>query len=275
MKTFISVAIMFMFIYCLNGIAYSVDTNIDTGKSRKDTKERSINQRKAQEGSQGVEIKLSLDAVFFPVLTNLEKTHPELKSCKIISKPRKPADFGLSAETSPGVYDTIMAQVLNTSAQSNAMAPKSVERYKNCLVMYGAIIGQAHERMARLITNEQVGYEDLKELSRIIIEQTLLDGLQGQIKQSYEILKDAGNCRFNGSLTNIQCGVAQIDLAANRLMFGNVEWYGQRFGGYSGEYRVSQSSKKAKEIVMSHKKAWEIAKSGKQAVSPTKFMPQH
>lgn len=225
-----------------------------------------MQQRKSIEQDKGIEVKLSLDAVFLPIIAEMEKYNKAFAACKIVSKPKQPADFGISSAIGDGTYDVIKGQVLEQQAKSNAIAPEGLLRYRNCMAFYGAVIAQAHRRLTDMLPGEPVGFEELKDLGKISIEQVLYTGFSGQIKSIYEaIVVDKTPCRFNNALYSFRCGNTLIDLNNQSLIFGNIEWYGGKFGGYTGEYKVSQASKKAKEIIQSQKKAWELAKSGKLA----------
>lgn len=271
MRVLIAIA---LFILLTSSNAFSVNPSVETGKDKKATKDRTMQQKKAVEQDRAIEVKLSLDAVFIPVLREFEKTHSIFKKCRIISQPKQPRDFGITTEAEGGLYDAVRGQLFEQQAKSSAIAPPGLHRYRNCMAFYGAVIAEAHKELAKIIPNDSVSFTDLKELAKISVEMVLYDGLKGDIKEMYDaVVNDKTPCRFNNSLHSYRCGITLLDIGRQKLTLGDVELYGNKFFGIQGEYKVSQSSKKAKEMVLAQKQQWEKTKSGKQAVSPANFLP--
>lgn len=138
-------------------------------------------------------------------------------------------------------------------------------------------------------------------------EKALKKALQGfeepRLKEIIgRIMGDKTPCQFDRDLENIKCGSSLIILRTKpQLHFENIPWYGEGFAGYQGTFRISSAwsyagalerlkattkfSKFAEEVsnyaeelesrgdsvdaVLLRKKAWEVAKSGKQVASPS------
>jgi len=253
---------------------FAIDTSVDTGKSKKTEREKSLQQKKTTEQDKAVEIKLNIDSVFLPILTDIEKKDKAFKKCSILSHPKLPADFGITSAVGEGVYDTIKGQILEQQAKSNALAPDEIMRYRNCMALYGAVVAQSHVNLMEMLGAGSIGLEDLQALAKIAVEKTLRHGFTGNVKKLTDLaVRDKTPCRFNQSLDHYKCGITTVDLSSQKLYIGDLEFYGEKFAGYVGEYKVSQSSKHAKEQVLAQKQAWEKSKSGKQAVSPSKLIP--
>ncbi|MDA8338366.1 MAG: hypothetical protein M0Z70_03575 [Nitrospiraceae bacterium] len=253
-----------------------------------------------------------------------------IQECKIASNPKLPRDFGLSAELRPGVIDTIKADYLSKAAQSNSyikdnvglMGEIAVQAYRNCLAAYGATIAQAYLNLTAdlndlkasvskdengNITVRGMGYDDFIILADAALQKALKDITNSTIKRTYErATQDNSPCQFDRSIENIKCGSSLIILGTKpQLFISGVQWYGERFAGYQGAYKVSkswsyqdaieklkstskyskwasevskyaeelESQGKTREATLVRKKAWELAKSGKQSVSPAKLIP--
>lgn len=253
-----------------------------------------------------------------------------LQGCKVASNPQLPRDFGLSAEYRPGVIDMIRADYLTKAAQSNnyikdivgLMKEIEVLSYRNCLAHYGATIAQAYLYLTSDLNDLKIsvskdengniavkgmGYDDFIILADSALQKALHGITNSTIKRTYDrATQDNSPCQFDRSIENIKCGSSLIILGAKpQLYVSGVQWYGDRFAGYQGAYKVSklwsyqdaieklkstskyskfahevskyaeelESQGKTKEATLVKKKAWELAKSGKQAVSPSKLMP--
>ena len=162
-----------------------------------------------------------------------------------------------------------------------------------------------------IITN--AGYADVVSIAKAAFRKALMDTPAKGIFNDRRIdeiremsFKDETPCRFAGTPEKIQCGSTTITISTKpTVMVLGIEWFGQSFAGYKATYKVSkawsyqdaierlkstskyskfahevskyaeelESQGKTKEATYVKKKAFEIAKSGKQAVSPAKFLP--
>ena len=275
----------------------------------------------------GADVTLPLEAVFLDRIAELENSTEPFRSCRITTNPKLSRDFGLSAEIRPGVIDTIKADYLSKAAQSNSYIrdiadEPSLRQYRNCLAIYGATIAQVYLNLTAdlndlkasvskdengNITVRGMGYDDFIILADAALQKALKDITNSTIKRTYErATQDNSPCQFDRSIENIKCGSSLIILGTKpQLFISGVQWYGERFAGYQGAYKVSkswsyqdaieklkstskyskwasevskyaeelESQGKTREATLVRKKAWELAKSGKQVVSPSKLMP--
>lgn len=155
-----------------------------------------------------------------------------------------------------------------------------------------------------------MGYDDFVMLADGALNRAIQNGITNQTitRMHDRAIADTSHCQFERSIENIKCGSTLITISTKpTLIISGVTWYGDKFAGYQGVYKVSrswsyqdaieklksvskyskmahevskfaeemESKGRSKEAALVRKKAWELAKSGKQVVSPTKFMPQH
>ncbi|MBI5749670.1 MAG: hypothetical protein HZA00_11160 [Nitrospinae bacterium] len=261
--------------------SYALDSSVDTSKQKKTDKEKTLQQKKTLEGGEVSEVSIDLYTLYLPTLLELEKSDERFRECKIISKPKLLKDFNLTSEIRPGIYDTIKAQILKDAGESNSPVSQftddnSIRLYRDCLALYGAIIGQASKLLKEDIgkINSTIGKEDIQTLSDISIQK--ISGFDDTISQLYlSIIRDDTPCVFNGSPNNIMCGNSMIVISSKpTLSLNQTEIYGTKFFGYSGTIKISESSKKTKESVQTIKKNFTETKEAKQSISPSKFLPQ-
>ena len=279
------------------------------------------------------DIVLSLETIFIDKIAEFESTNTSentklFKTCKIITQPKLAKDFGLTAEVRSGVIDVIKADYLSKAAMSNSYIKnitneQALKDYRNCLTAYGAIIAQAFinltEDLADLkiavskdrdgnISVNGLGYDDFILLANAALDKAIQTDITNQtIKRiSERALNDNNFCQFDRSVENIKCGSSLIILGTKpQLYISGIHWFGERFGGYQGSYKVSkawsyqdaiekmkttskyskfasevsrfaedlESQGKTKEAMLVRKKAFELMKSNKQAVSPAKLLP--
>jgi len=275
----------------------------------------------------GADVTLPLEAVFLDRIAILESNTEPFSACKIATSPRLGRDFGLSAEIRTGVIDSVKADFLSKAAQSNSYISEladepGIRSYRDCLAEYGSIVAQAYLYLTQDINDlkasvtkdkggnievKGIGYDDFIILADSALQRAL-QGLKNEtIKHTYDrTISDKRPCRFDRSLENIQCGASLVILGTKpQLFISGIQWYGERFAGYQGSYKLSKSwsyqdaieklrstakyskwasevSKfaeeletqgKTKEATLVRKKAFEVAKSGKHAVSPSKLIP--
>jgi hypothetical protein len=217
----------------------------------------------SSQGSKGNTLDLSLDlqSLFSESIVRLEQSgHPFFSSKRILSNPKLPADFGLTAIIKPGVIDSIRAKAMGEMAASGASVSsmgdeEMMRRYKNDLASYGAVVGQAYlylqEDLANLATGKKdkkgavaissIGYLDLLDLADAALvraSEGITDTRTSRLLD--RIQRDGTPCRFAGSTNEIQCGGVLVGLGARpELTAYGVPMYGKAFAGYTGSYKVS------------------------------------
>ncbi|MEW6740964.1 MAG: hypothetical protein AB1325_13815 [Nitrospirota bacterium] len=339
----------------------ALDTSVDTGKTQKTDKEQSQSIKKSKEEKEtegkkkskttttgkdltdseaikaigqamrqsGSSVTLPLEAVFLDRIAEMEKDTELFARCKIATNPKLGRDFGLSGETHPGVINVVRAENLTAAAKANSYLTsipfadeRSIRRYRNCLVEYGAIIAQAYLYLTADLNDLKVsvskdqdgninvkgmGYDDFIILADSALQKALRGITNQTIKRTYDrATNDTSPCQFDRSIENIKCGSSLMVLGGKpQLYISGIQWYGERFAGYQGSYKVSkswsyqdaieklkstskyskwasevakyaeelESQGKTKEATLVRKKAFELAKSGKQAVSPSRLIP--
>lgn len=272
--------------------------------------------------SKGADVALDLQAVFLDRITELENNTEPFMSCKIATYPKLPRDFKINAEVRPGVIDVYKADFYRQAGETNAAVAgigdeAEIRAYRNCLVSYGAIIAQAYLNLTGDLTSlkaagekdkedntiiKGIGYDDFVMLSESALQKAVQTIENKTIKRTLDrVVNDNTPCRFEKGRELIQCGASQIHLSAKPvLIVSSVMWYGDKFGGFSGSYKVSkgwslsnaleklkstskyaklandtsvyaeelESNGKTKEAVEARKEVWEVAKSGKVSFSP-------
>lgn len=232
----------------------------------------------------GLDISLSLGNVFRGSLAILEKFEPTLRA-ELLTTPKQPADFGLSAEISPGVIDSIKQEWLNKAATSNILfssisEDKKIRDYRDNLALYGIIIGQAYLNLTRDLATlntgvdkdgegniviNKIGYEDLLTLADGALLQAVSKITNKRLKRLLESIKaDKRPCRFGGSISTIQCGSSTITIGGQPglIALGLTIFSSEQFAGFTGNYKVSSgwSYNQAMEDLKSTAKYSKIAK---------------
>jgi hypothetical protein len=207
-----------------------------------------------------------------------------------------------------------LAKAAQSNSGLKAIADeKAIINYKNCLAYYGALIGQAYLYLSADVNAgkgsiKSMGYDEFMTLADDALIRALSGITNATIKGLYDrAVNDKQPCQFDKSLENIKCGASVIAIGGSpQLTVSGIKMYGGGFAGYQGTFKVSKSwsyttaleslktnSKYAKfaedvsnyteelesqgrsrEAVLVRKKAVDLAKSGKQAVSPSKLLPQ-
>lgn len=341
------------FILTLSLNAYAVDTSVDSSKQKKIDKEKSQSIKKQKEkkeskgektsktigkgldkqtqeaikqigqtmNSRGVDITLPLETLFLNRLAKYEKDTKPFSTCKVISNPKLPVDFGLTAEIRPGVIDTIKADYISKAVQNRVYISQladedSIRQYRNCLSLYGAVIGQAYLYLTSDITEVEaevskdekdniivsgLNYSDFILLANAALTKSIASIEDPLVKEMYQnTISNTSPCQFDNAIENIKCGNSLIILQTKpSLLVAGIKTYGDSFSGFTGTFKVSrgwsysdaieklkstsayskfadevskyteelESQGNSKEATFVKKKAWELAKSGKQAVS--------
>ncbi len=251
-----------LILFAIASPAYAVDLSVEQNKTRTIEKDKSLSTRDSLEmrkssGNKqtettasgtdhqsqeilkqmgqrmqhsGLDISLSLENLFLEGLAMLESSNSTL-CAMLLTHPKQPADFGLSAEIRPGVIDSIKQEWLNKASASNSLIStitndKKIRRYRDNLALYGIIIGQAYLNLTRdlaelgtevtkdqegNITLNNLGYDDLLALADGALLQAVTQITNKRLKRLLKaIINDKTPCRFGGAETTIQCGSATI-----------------------------------------------------------------
>ncbi|MFZ6007204.1 MAG: hypothetical protein ACOYU2_06065 [Nitrospirota bacterium] len=276
----------------------------------------------------GADVTLPLEAVFLDRIAQLEKDTEPFRTCKVATAPKLGRDFGLTGETHPGVINVVRSENLEAAAKANSYITsipfadeQAIKAYRYCLASYGAVIAQAYLYLTADLNDLKVsvskdesgnisvkgiGYDDFIILADSALQKALQGVTNSTIKRIYDrALNDNSPCQFDRSIENIKCGSSLVILGAKpQLYISGIQWYGERFAGYQGSYKVSkswsyqdaieklkstskyskwasevskyaeelESQGRAKEATLVRKKAFELAKSGKQAISPNHLL---
>ncbi|WP_306534055.1 hypothetical protein [Geobacter sp.] len=205
--------------------------------------------------SSSADVQMSLEAVFLNKILELEETAESFKSCRVMSNPRLPASFGLSAELAPGAIDSIKSQYLQQLAASNGRVSdvadeQEILQYRDCLALYGAFIGTAYLNLTGAVEQLKsdsgtIGHDDILKLAAEALDKALAKGVTEAkgVKALHErILKAQGPCFFDSSVTNIKCGFSSLVLGGKpQLYAGSIPIYGAGYSGFTGTYRVSRA----------------------------------
>ena len=171
-------------------------------------------------------------------------------TCKILTKPKLLADFGITAETPGGGIDTIKADLMSSAAKYNFLIEKigadenKIKDYINCEAYYAAIIAQS------FITNKL----EIKLKNR-------------KIKRIYKKIKKylaRTKCRFKSELDTIICGPVKVQIGyAPVLYFSNIAIFNDdTFFGYT--------AKNDKTVSVSNSLEQSISKNKEKSVSSSK-----
>ncbi|WP_353685431.1 hypothetical protein [Thermodesulfovibrio sp. 3462-1] len=271
----------------------------------------------------GAEITLPLEAVFMDRIATLEsETGTMFNACKLVTHPLTPYDLGLNVEAGYGIIDAIKAQYYNMAGQNympvgDVVDESKIRQYRDCMAFYGAVIAQAYLYLTQDLSSlkaslsrgtntvvKGIGYDDFVTLANAALDRAVYGGITNKtIKRIYErILQDNSSCVFQGQPNVVKCGSTQITIQTiPQLIAYGIEWYGTKFAGYHGSFKVNrawsylasleqsktnskyarwidevtkyieelESQGKTKEATLVRKKAVEIVKSGKQTVSPS------
>lgn len=243
-KTILSI----LTIAALASSSYALDMSSDSSQSQKSDIDDTMNYKKGKDSKRSQAERQSKTSTSDKSLTqskelsvgeqyNLlssimvsEKTGEDpFSSCNVLTNPKLSADFGLSSEDEEGDIDSIFADILQKSANNNALISKvgadeyEVKDYINCAAYYGAIIAQG---MKKGVYSTEIKDEK--------IQRTFED---------FQIALSESRCRFNGATTNIQCGSIslKIDTTPNVSFSGIPLYSDQTFFGYNGKTSVNKA----------------------------------
>lgn len=293
-------AVLILSLLLLAGQGWAQDANIESGKGQREEKAKTLEEKKSLEkrkskGKRGstsdtsgkdktasqavrdvqqamqqnsIDVTRSGDVVFLQTIAALEEQgQAPFASCRIATRPRLPADFGLTAQLDANTVDTIMASWLQQAAASNAPLPQDAQvgilAYRDCLGLYGAIIGQAYlllednlkDVKAEIVSEGKAGGRSVKGLSLEDFELLAEDALRQAVRdveagdmsramqQTYASLLKSQPCTWNGTVEKIRCGGALLTLDTSpQLIFAGVPIYGQSgYFGFRAEYKLTNN----------------------------------
>ncbi|MBI4828914.1 MAG: hypothetical protein HY804_08930 [Nitrospinae bacterium] len=191
------------------------------------------------------------------------------------------------------------AEIIGKQAQFNApisgLADTSrFKKYKDCLAIYGAALGQAYlnlissirETGGRLTEDELTGDSTVQSLNSLdlyilagaAVREVISRGLtDGRVKSGYRnIIRERGECRFAGSTSQILCGGVHVVIADGRgtsMTAYGVPWFGDAYAGYRGDYRVSRGDKESERVSMAMRRFAERSRSASAAAGLSRWIP--
>jgi hypothetical protein len=247
----------------IKGKRKSTTESTGNDKQWQDTKRDVENEQK----STSADISLPLESVFVAKIMELEKSEVEpFHTCQLMSKPRLPKHFGLSAQAGEREVDSYKSQAMTSLSQSGTLVSELVDDtpiryYRNCLAAYGAIIGQSYINLTSGMKQLQVknnsdkegrerlvgiGYGDFVAIAEEALDKVKEYGIKEKsinTLMSRTISEDVP-CSFAGSIDRIQCGSSLVVIGAQPQLFaagGTLEMYGHAFSGYRGEWKMNRS----------------------------------
>ena len=123
----------------------SKSTGID--KQLQDSARSSIQ----SQSNSSAEVTLPLESLFQAQILSLEKTEEPFKSCKLLSRPKLPRDYGITAMANEDGtdVDSYVAQALSSLAASNGPVnsfanERMLAKTRRCMALYGGYMGQAY-----------------------------------------------------------------------------------------------------------------------------------
>lgn len=236
-------------------------TSVSTGRDKTD--QESFKKADSAVRNAAIDVKVSMQTYFFYLLQKWEDEGREpFASWGVLTNPKYPRDFGLDAVNSRGGIDSIKAGMLDKAAKSN-MTLDSVYADEAALKAYtknvgklGVIVGQAFMNLSADLVELDVVLpakgkdatpsillteDDFLLLAESALTRAAEEGPKGSLKWALDgLLADDKACRFDGATDKIRCGRNQITLTARpTLQSGGVQLFGEAFGGYSADYKVS------------------------------------
>lgn len=219
--------------------------------------------------SRSIDISQSLEVIFIPLIADAETSGREpFASCRVATRPKLPADFGLTAQISPVMIDSIKADWLSKAAASNARleteTEKGIHEYKNCLAYYGLVIAQAYlnlsdnlrdvgaqviqEKGKDMVFNHvnDLSLPDFITLAEAAFEKAAQQVEEGKVStdrfKTFKRVTTDIPCYFNGAVERINCGGGTITISAPpQLQYGGLQVYGSGFYGFQGTYKISSN----------------------------------
>lgn len=272
-------------------------SSYDTQKKKSHVKERSIQQRQTIDFKENTStrasssrkstslVEVSLDSLIFAEIAKLETQKEPYQSCRLITNPPLPADFGLTAEVRPDVIDIYKSEYLTKAAQSNVNVADIADLEK--LKQYTICIAQYAEVASKILQSVRSSYNSISDLQKHI---SLLVSQYSTQKSSVSSQIENINfkqCRFADSINRIQCKQLYIEIADRpKLLLNKQKIFADSiYMNISSKFNIEKSaasefakatekaSQTITESAMSQKESVERSKSSSATVK-TPSLPQ-
>ena len=245
------------------------DKQSRTNSTGKDlTESKSLKDIETAMKSKSIDVNQSLEVIFIPLIADYEQAGIEpFASCKIAMRPKLPADFGLTAQISPNMIDSIKADWLNKAAASNSRlesgTEKGINEYKNCRAYYGLVVAQAYLNLAdnlnfvgaQAIQEKgkdegtrvtDLSFPDFNKLAEGAFAKAVVQVAAGKVStdraKTYKRVIADMPCYFNGAVEKINCGGSILTISAPpQLQYAGLHVFGQGFYGFQGTYKISSN----------------------------------
>jgi hypothetical protein len=226
-----------------------------------------LRQMEQEQTTRGLDVSLTPQTLFLVRLRQTEQHREPFATCRVLTLPKLPRDFGLSPEKEDGWTDNVKASWLSQVASAGRPMAEvagadepGVRAYRDCVALYGVTIAQATLLLVEDLkalpieiqgdpresaTIRGIGYDDVQVLADAAVDRAagpggITDGFLKRLLAS--VLDDPVACTFDGSLQNVRCGASKLGLSsAPTLTVGNVEVYGSSFAGLTASLKVSRT----------------------------------
>lgn len=213
--------------------------------------EQSVSDTESRREEQAARAGIDFAFLFHIFLQADEKDY--LRHCSIITRPKLPVDFGISAARGGGV-DPILAEYFRTQAFSSSPSPQGISHYARCMLTYAALAAQSHLNLLKELQEAQrnggYDYDDLVVFAYFSYEKTKREGITDEnLKAWLDMFKKGiDRCRYSGDVTTHLCGNLVLNLSEQTLSYGgSYIWSSSEVMGVAGKYTFSVSSAYAKQ----------------------------
>ena len=216
-----------------NSMSNKKDLSINKSKTKDTSKSKSETKNKTN----SIDLKFAAQLTVLREIASLERNGVKpFSTCRLLTEPRQPKDFGLSCRTNKGYINTGKCNQLDTLSKNYAELEsfvysknkrKIIKNYGRCGLYYGAVISQ-------YLKTNKLNYE-IKDKE---IRAALNDGLWD--------LKDS-SCSFNGAASSLLCGNISLDLNSDYkvMQYGIALYSANSFYGYELSKSLNKSLSKA------------------------------
>lgn len=226
------------------------NTSTSVTKSSDITERKSVSKSESDRTQKSVEGSIDFAYLFNIFLILDEEDY--LKECKIITRPKLPADFGITSATRGG-FDPILAQYYSQMAFSSGYSPKGISKYAWCMLTYATLVAQSHMNLLKELESIQdYDLADLVLLAKLSYEKTKKEGITDPVLKEWLAIFKQGieRCRFNVAINEHLCGNLVLDLSTQTLRYRNLFiWSSTTAMGVSGSYRYGVSSDRTQQRI--------------------------
>lgn len=203
----------------------------------------------ARRQDSSLRVSISLPDLFYPIVAQFEgEGVSPFADCRLVSKPVRLLDLGVSFEVAPGIIDLIVKEYYENQAKMGGAVDldrKEVNRVVYCALEYAAILGSAALKIQESVHEigaDWLGLADLQKFARKFILESIrspnieIRSVVETARQAYTPVR----CRFLNSLDSFLCGGLVVSLRPLlSIRLGELELYGAKFAGIGGEWNVS------------------------------------